>query len=48
MAEVTGKQMDCPVYKIHAAVSGAADLKKLAFPVNADISRRFKNLLQSP
>ena len=30
MAEVTGKQMDCPVYKIHAAVSGAADLKKLA------------------
>ena len=30
MAEVTGKQMDCPVYKIHAAVSGAADLKRLA------------------
>ena len=30
MAEVAGKSMGCPVYKIHAAVSGAADLKKIA------------------
>ncbi len=30
MAEVIGMVIDCPVYKIHAAVSGVADLKKLA------------------
>ncbi len=30
MAEVTGRKIESPVYKIHAAVSGAADLKKLA------------------
>ena len=30
MAEVIGRKVDCPVYKIHAAVSGASDLKKLS------------------
>lgn len=30
MAEVTGRVISAPVYKIHAAVSGAAELKKLS------------------
>lgn len=30
MAEVTGRAISAPVYKIHAAVSGAAELKKLS------------------
>lgn len=30
MAEVTGRVISVPVYKIHAAVSGAAELKKLS------------------
>ena len=30
MAEVTGSVISAPVYKIHAAVSGAAELKKLS------------------
>lgn len=30
MAEIVGKSMEFPVYKIHAATSGASDLKKLA------------------
>ena len=30
MAEITGRVINAPVYKIHAAVSGAADLKRLS------------------
>lgn len=30
MAEIAGRVIDYPVYKIHAAVSGAVDLKRLA------------------